>query len=141
MLQAARRFSTAVGTSSNPMLLAARRFSTAVIKNLGVSVASRFAGLSFFFLSFRPTRGCRDGLRSWWWRRRWRCGEKCGQSYGARSAAGAGLRLDDRDSFWAHKTVKMPDLVTLGFSNRRYLPMYLSNESYTIEVSRYPPQV
>ncbi|KAH6936625.1 hypothetical protein HPB50_020349 [Hyalomma asiaticum] len=38
MLQAARRFSTAVGTSSNPMLLAARRFSTAVIKNLGVVV-------------------------------------------------------------------------------------------------------
>ncbi|XP_075737490.1 sodium-dependent dopamine transporter-like isoform X3 [Rhipicephalus microplus] len=36
MLQAARRFSTAVGTSSNPMLLAARRFSTAVIKNLGM---------------------------------------------------------------------------------------------------------
>ncbi|XP_077518463.1 sodium-dependent dopamine transporter-like isoform X2 [Amblyomma americanum] len=28
----------------------------------------------------------------------------------------------------------MPDLVTLGFSNRRYLPMYLSNESYTIEM-------
>lgn len=36
MLQAARRFSTAVTTTSNPMFQAARRFSTAVIKNLGM---------------------------------------------------------------------------------------------------------
>ncbi|XP_077559792.1 sodium-dependent dopamine transporter-like isoform X5 [Haemaphysalis longicornis] len=36
MFQAARRFSTAVTTTSNPMFQAARRFSTAVIRNLGM---------------------------------------------------------------------------------------------------------